>query len=1214
MNLPDPTAKDIADRIGGSLTGVPLMQLYYSNEEEYKNNPESLTEILMAYRMGGLTAEEQAAVPAEELINIQNPLKTIAVAQKMADFFADMRLLTNPSSSLYTDPESKLSLSQEYEDYLKTLEVDLRLATKYMESASVERPVTTDGENYVKALRKKTLGKPSADFVYEKSDMKDRLATRGDRLEESLQQWMERIFKPGHSETLGILESEKDKMYKAAAEIAKTHGIGEAADGTERLKDAYNTETLYAAEAGAVRDDLAEAIEGHGITVENAKDVIAESAVTSAMGRNGIPVETKQGHTIKNVYFGLEETPIPAVTKDGILESLASAEGALTFQTARTGIEDISANERLYFELMRHLPSRSMLPYFKEELTLRDPNRTDPAKKSYISGYIGAPSIGKSFAFKTLGKLTHPKGALMLNCKDVDMGSIFCETVFDTSAANAEKAAIDAKLMLGNKNPEQGLKKESVELLKSALGEAFSEEVRDGKTIYSIDWNGIQVKGNTFEEQNYQKQVVSSCLTQVCQNEGIKTDGGAQSIGITTRDGIAIRVLDPNSADYGRPLLLDEINRAKPGTLQKLYEYTAMLADPKVDTCEVIGGGNRQVVLRRDSFPPTFRVNFTGNPATEGMGSDEMDRPFISRLGVELDLMNLPDPSEKDIADRIGGSLTGVPLMQLYYANEDFYSKNPDVFSEVLMAYRTGGLTEKEKAAIPEEELINIRNAPKTVAVAEQMAGFFADMRKITNPKSSLYTQSGLQLSQGYEDYLNSLEIDLRLVTKYIENASVEKPKTTTKANFAKVLGRGSLGKPRAEMTEKKTDMKDRLATRGDRLEESLQQWMERIFKPGHSETLGITPEEKEEMYEFAKRTASNHGIGEPILVEGRLNTSVRLKDAYNVDVSLLPDQQSDLVRNELVEMLEEKHGFKIENPEEALPAFAVNAALARVRDSASKEPETAQVRSIHVLNDNLDTLADAPIVEAILTDATVADMPETEDLVPHDTFMGALAIPALSEANMKALWNESLSTMDSLDPNDEGLKMAENRSETGIGMTTLMTNDKGEPIVTHVIVDSEAKRTIIVSENVDKKIQDMFARNGITFIDRKDPEAVAKIDKEITFMTVGREDPKQVTDFMQGALMLRDASMGETIGESLALSSAETVHNPIFVSHVERPPMINKELLVPTKKKEVPPKAMATEPVQEGTPAAAKTGIVPPPKPEPALTFPPNLRSRSRW
>ena len=69
--------------------------------------------------------------------------------------------------------------------------------------------------------------------------------------------------------------------------------------------------------------------------------------------------------------------------------------------------------------------------------------------------------------------------------------------------------------------------------------------------------------------------------------------------------------------------------------------------------------------------------------------------------------------------------------------------------------------------------------------------------------------------------------------------------------------------------------------------------------------------------------------------------------------------------------------------------------------------------------------------------------------------------------------------------------------------------------------------------------------------------------------MTLSRPNPQEVMECMQGALMLRDTSAGETLGEALAASSAETVHNPIFVSHVERPPVIAKDLLTPTRKAE---------------------------------------------
>lgn len=289
----------------------------------------------------------------------------------------------------------------------------------------------------------------------------------------------------------------------------------------------------------------------------------------------------------KKVVLGNSNTPLPVWdAQTGATGALAGPDSSVTLYTTREDQKGIPVAEHIYADLMRNLPSRSMLPHLMHELMERDPNRVDWDKHSFLCGYMGPPSIGKSYMIKTLGRLTHPRGNLYLNCKDIDMGTIFCETVFDTSGANREKAAIDAKLMQGNQGG-KGLSESSLQMLRNSLGDAYTEQQQDGKTVVSIDWNGIQVKGGTPEEQNYQKQVIREAISQVCQNEGIQMTADAGQIGITTRDGIAIRAADPNSADYGRPVLLDELNRAKPGTLQKLYEFFAMLSDPKVEKLQV---------------------------------------------------------------------------------------------------------------------------------------------------------------------------------------------------------------------------------------------------------------------------------------------------------------------------------------------------------------------------------------------------------------------------------------------------------------------------------------------------------------------------------------------------------------------------------------------------------------------------------------------------
>ena len=456
----------------------------------------------------------------------------------------------------------------------------------------------------------------------------------------------------------------------------------------------------------------------------------------------------------------------------GVTGALAGPASGITLYTAREDKNGINTAESIYADLMRNLPSRSMLPHLIHELTERDPGRVDWQKHSFLCGYIGPPSIGKSYMLKTLGRLTHPRGVLYLNCKDMDMGSIFCETVFDTSAANREKASIDARILQGNRDG-KGLSADSLTMLRNALGDAFIEEDRGGKKLTSIDWNGIKVSGKTPEDQNYQKQVIREVISQVCQNEGIVMNTDLGQIGITTRDGIAIRAADPNSADYGRPVLLDEINRAKPGTLQKLYEFFAMLSDPKVETFQVVGGENRPFTFRREDLPVSYRMNFTGNPSTRAMGSADMDRPLISRFGAELDIRTVPDPALHDYADRISQSLTGVPLTQLYYSARPYFDENPEKLVETAKLFRLRGLSEADKLNVPEEELLNISQAKQIIQLSEQLAEFFASLKNVFNPDSQLFRGSKFAPSQEYESYLQGVEIDLRLVSKLLEKASV---------------------------------------------------------------------------------------------------------------------------------------------------------------------------------------------------------------------------------------------------------------------------------------------------------------------------------------------------------------------------------------------------------------------------------------------------------
>lgn len=830
----------------------------------------------------------------------------------------------------------------------------------------------------------------------------------------------------------------------------------------------------------------------------------------------------------KKIVLGAEATPLPVWDPQlGTTGALAGPNSGITLHTTREDVNGIPAAEYIYAELMRNLPSRSMLPHLMHELMERDPNRVDWDKHSFLCGYIGPPSIGKSYMIKTLDRLAHPKGCLYLNCKDIDMGTIFVETVFDTNGANREKASIDAKILQGNQGG-KGLSAESLTMLRHGLGEAFVEEKRGDKMLISIDWNGIQVKGNTPEEQNYQKQVIRETISQVCQAEGIVMTSELGQIGITTRDGIAIRAADPKSADYGRPVLLDEINRAKPGTLQKLYEFFAMLSDPKVDRFQVTGGENRPFTFRREDLPVSYRMNFTGNPSTRGMGSGDMDRPLISRFGVELDIRTVPDPALHDYADRIAQTLTGVPLTQIFYAGRPYFEQHPEKLAEVALSFRLAGLTEEQKKNVPEEELLNIRQGIKIIQLSEQLAEFFSALKSVFNPESQMYRGGSFSLSQEYESYLQGVEIDLRLVSKIIEKASVVTPKVLQ----PDVIDFGSAFSTSADKTKSTgIDMEDRLADRGKRLEDYLQQWMHQVLVPADAQTRNIKPEECQKVLRLARTLAAHCGIGDLKLKESQRGGIIRIAKLYNFDKFDDPNEQHKLLRDLMVEAVRKNHEeLRAKDPTlQPLPASADD--IITVADVQKAVKVAAALAPAHgVLAAGVDTLnfATNPFVAV----ATSEQPGAPDNLVSRDAFLTALAIPELRQKSVAGLWDKALLELAHIEPTDEGAKIAANASASGFAVTTVTVSNAGKEETLHILraapTDEKAESLVVVSGRLDKRLQSLLKSGGVTYVDYNDIDSARAVNAVIDERLADNPAQDKVRRSLSAAFLMRNGAPGE--------------------------------------------------------------------------------------
>src|SRR5690606_23193824 len=115
------------------------------------------------------------------------------------------------------------------------------------------------------------------------------------------------------------------------------------------------------------------------------------------------------------------------------------------------------------------------------------------------------------------------------------------------------------------------------------------------------------------------------------------------------------------------------------------------------------------------------------------------------------------------------------------------------------------------------------------------------------------------------------------------------------------------------------------------------------------------------------------------------------------------------------------------------------------IEEVAEKEP------GLVVFNSDPDAVNASPLQRAGSIDMTpqkgaVNDnvmKPETEDLLSQYALLATLAAPGLRERNLNSLWNESLSGSgvvsrgrDGLE--DESLAMAENKSKSGVAVTTV--------------------------------------------------------------------------------------------------------------------------------------------------------------------------------
>ena len=800
--------------------------------------------------------------------------------------------------------------------------------------------------------------------------------------------------------------------------------------------------------------------------------------------------------------LGTPKYPIP-VLRDGKVCFLASEETKITIPTYR---ED--STDEIYGRLMRDcVPDIGILPIFEEMLLRLDPFRTSSEIKSYNYQILGTPGGGKTFLMKQIGALVHPKGAIHIECKRVQNPEEIYKTTTFNIDGEKKRGLIDARIQLGNENPEEGLSPKTIEYLRRKFGaDIVMQEERDGKVYTAIDWNGIDKSSDYINE----------ILNQVVKMEKIEVKEGGNDMGFVIKKGPLLEALDPSSVDYGRIVLLDESNR-----MPELYDILSFFSDANVDKITLKGEDDKEVTIHRRDLPPTFMLYETGNDAMEGMGDDinVMSKPALSRKASGIDVQTIPSSSQDDYIARTAKHLTGIPAMQLYKAAPDWFDEHPQELVDFLMKIRTAGLTQAEIKRIPTSQLINIRNFGKIKDVCACYGALMYQADKLI--KTEIANEES-ELPSKYKEYLETKAlVDLRYVFKLLQHSKILRPQVQQNQDDDDQL-RGIL-KAMSEQTLNKTKSEDSreemqemrkyrvMFDRGIMLENEIADRLHDLFMPANLDIL------LDEDNKSAGRNAVNELWSSLVRFAKENNFAFAgyegedsVAELYNVEKADIPEylitKANGILKRSLLEHYEKILGDEGIS-DDMLPEAAILELLIKLTEQDSHDTAS----SLIVTNLNVEEFLEEPLKRVYVASNQLSEQSaiDPDKLITANQFADSFILPKARESNIKSLWYDSAKSSDELSAPPKREELIATGRDSDVATASVLVavpldpNDQqGEKRAgtAHIIYSKKTDRTIIISDFdiSTEDVLDLKDTNTLFVNIAKHPRASQKVARAI--------------------------------------------------------------------------------------------------------------------
>lgn len=824
-------------------------------------------------------------------------------------------------------------------------------------------------------------------------------------------------------------------------------------------------------------------------------------------------------------------------------------------------------SERSYEEVAAlayaDMPVPSMLDLFMEALE----RRADPImrQKDILEGrtpqnenfnrtqmLLGDPGHGKSFMGALMGRLRSTGSVEVYDCGGKNMNDLLFEMVLDFGAGDALPVAIDKRLAAGSLAPlSLGLLKDLPNVNKDDAG-----------NVVSIDWEAMKTAGNEQVEKAY------NTLKKISEVEGLDKAGG-NALGMNSQYGALIRAFLEN-----REIVLDEYNKSKEGSDNALQTVIQFLIG-EIRECTVDNplknkdntSGPSTFTFKREDMGVGFFVTFTGNKTEDGITTRSLNRSVYDRLKPDT----LPDPEVIDWQHRICQMMVGLPVSTLYMTFQDYADKDPDGFGDWLMWLRETK-ARIEGAPVPELQKTLLSNWKNVVSSSDKLARFYDRWADVTDAEKITSNGNADLIEEVDEEYSKKEAMSFRRIKQHLEESIPMRPRM--QAQDAPVaFDKGNWAKPPAltERVEENPSLHF-----GTRLVEYIENM---VYKK--SGAVG-----KPKLYAKLLKAMNEFGLREISLSEGARSNQRSVEEDLNISAFADRDlaKQAKMAQKIFCDYLRQVDP-EIQASDEQI--VTSNKVLEALRVVAGQD--TAETKELFVANRNHETLATGQVLSgASVRDAAAYSLEKREgldftlnDLVGHDDFMAALALPTVGAQNLKAIWENNIQRLSEAqsenepaegeDPaetqakllsHDEALLIAENRSELGIATTTLQVLDEttGRPVSIHVVANTQRGKTLIVGEKVPSKLLAAFNEAGITHVDRNAPTAKARIDAAINDLTRGMAQTTR--DRLVDAFLYRNKAEAANenatapkLVDLLADGSIETVYDKYVVRNTKRAP-----------------------------------------------------------